>query len=293
MLIRSGPAATPVSVPVAVLVAVLLLLAGAGCGGADEAAPGPARVDLPDGLTAFADQGRLYRMTRTAYVRLTDEDPDRSVTVTRAVIRSDRFGEVEWTGEKTFVNGADLKFEVPRGPCGAGGDLTVTRTYRLDDGPWRESRTTAPDEYGAIDLFLDRDCAEATLAEAADLELGAPRVVGAGRRSVWELPVTMTPTGERDDVAFAGFEDTVLFKQVGGSAAAPRGTQLTGAPVEVLLRLVPTRCDPHALAEDKVGTLVAVDVVAPGLEEGASFHLPIGDERRASLRGFFATHCGL
>lgn len=282
-------------------VAVALLLTAVGCGGGDDGDGAGEEIDraerasLPERLEVFVDQGRLFRMTRTAYVRLTDEDPDRSVTVSRALIRSERFDEVEWRGEKTFVNGADLKFEVPRGRCGEGGDAEVTLTYRLDDGPWRESTAVAPDRYGALDLFLDRDCAESTLAEAARLELGEPRVVGTGRGSVWELPVAFAPTGERDDVAFAGFQDTVLFRQVAGSAAAGRRTPLplAGEPVEVLLRLVPTRCDPHALAEDKVGTLVAVDVLAPGLEQGASFFLLLGDERRAGLRGFFATHCGL
>ena len=59
------------------------------------------------------------------------------------------------------------------------------------------------------------------------------------------------------------------------------------------LRLVPTRCDPHALAEDKVGTLVGVHLAAADLPELASYYLPIGDERRALLRGFFTTHCAL
>jgi len=165
-------------------------------------------------------------------------------------------------------------------------------------GATQVSETVATDRYGAVGLFLDRDCAEQTLAEAADLELGAARVVGLGADSVFELPVRLVPTGARADVSFLGFDDTVLFAQAPGSSSVTDGAAYPlgpgDAPVEAVLRLVPARCDPHALAEDKVGTLVGVHVRALGLPATAAFYLPIGAERRALLRGsFFPTHCGL
>lgn len=273
------------------LVSLMVVLAACGGGAAEERE----RVPWPDGLTAYVDQSRTLRPTRTVFVRLVNQ-PERFVTVTRAEVSSERFGEVLWTGEKRFGNEADLEFEMPRGRCGSGSDASVTLTYRIDDGPVRVSTTTARDRYGAIGIFLDRDCAEQRLAEAAELSLGEVRVVGEGRRSVLEVPVTLTPTGARDDVAFAGFEGTVLFRQAQGSAAAGsmRPVPLRGGePVRVMLRLVPTRCDPHALAEDKIGTLVPVRVDAPDLPDGAFFHLPVGDDRRAAMRRFFGTHCGL
>ncbi|MEI5675110.1 MULTISPECIES: hypothetical protein [unclassified Nocardioides] len=284
-----------------VRLAFLLVAAVAlgGCAGGASSGPGgtgPEVVAMPAGLTAYVDQGRLFRVTRTAYVRLVNE-PDRQVTVTHAEISSPRFGEVTWAGEKDFENEADLPFEVPHGRCGDGSDAHVRLTYRIDDGPEQVSEATATDRYGAIGLFLDRDCAEEVLAEAATVELGTPRVVGSGRASVFELPVALTPTGDRDDVAFGGFEDTVLFRAAPGSPVADRTPAVPlgpeDPPAEVVLRLVPTRCDPHALAEDKVGTLVGVRVVASELGDAASYFLPIGDERRAALRGFFSTHCGL
>lgn len=273
---------------------VLPVLGLPGCGGGDGD-HAVETVELPAGLTAYVDQSRLLRASRNAFVRLVDES-DRTVTVTRAEITSPRFGSVTWTGEKSFPNQADLPFEVPPGRCGDGSDAQVRITYRLDDGTERVSEATATDRYGALGLFLDRDCARQVLDEAATLEIGEPRVVGVGRASVFELPVSLTPTGERDDVSFAGFEDTVLFRNTDRSIAADSGRTLPLGPddpaVELRLRLVPTRCDPHALAEDKVGTLIGVRTAAPELSSVASFFLPIGDERRAALRAFFATHCG-
>lgn len=278
-------------------VATLLPLLGAlvlGCGAGDEPA-GPRTAPFPDDLAAYVDQSRLQREGRTLFVRLVN-DAVRRVTVTHADIESPRFGTITWDGEKSFENEADLEFELPRSGCGTGSDAEVRLTYRIDDGPELQSTTTATDRYGAVALFMDRDCAEERLREAATLELGAVRITGEGRSSVYELPVTLTPTGEQDDVAFVGFEDTVLFRQVRGSAHVDEGvTYPLGAddpPVEVVLRLIPSRCDPHALADDKVGTLVPVRVTGPDLPPAAAFYLPIGDERRAALRGFVPTYCG-
>lgn len=251
---------------------------------------------FPDTLTAYVDQSRLARVGRDVFVRLVHAG-EGTVTVTRAEVTSERFGPVTWTGDETFMNEADLPFEMPDGACGTGSDAEVRLTYRLDDGPEQVSTTTATDRYGAIAFLLERDCARATFAEAADLTLGEPRVVGGtGRASYYELPVTITATGDRDDVAFGGFERTVLFSLREGSAVwptTPPAPLTAGTTLEPVLRLVPGRCDPHALAEDKVGTLVPVHVEAPGLADNALFHLPLTDDARATLRRFFATYCGL
>lgn len=254
----------------------------------------PRRTALPEGMTTFADQSRIQRQTRTAYVRLL-RPSDRAMTVTAATFASSRFGTVRWRGRETFTRETDLTFDVPRGRCGKGGDVRVTLTYTLgDEGP-RTSRTTARDRYGAVAAMLDRDCARRVLSQAARLSLGDLRVEGRGRDARLVLPVTFTPTGRRSDVSFAGFESTVLFDVTGGSPTPeqrPRRLD-TRTPLRVDLRLAPARCDPHALAEDKVGTLIGVRVVAPDVADRTSFYLPIGAERRARLHAFYAAACGL
>ena len=290
--------------PARLLVVACALAAVGGCDPDDPRPPtepaSPSAAPFPADLTAYVDQGRLQRIGRQVFVRLIHDDTvdggaERTVTVTRADITSDRFGPVTWTGEKTFMNEADLEFDLPPGACGTGADADVRLTYRLDDGPELVSDTVATDRYGAIALFLDRDCAQRTVEEAADVTLGTPRVVGTGASSVFELDVTFTPTGARDDVAFAGFGSTVLFRTLAGTPEFPGTTPavLDGdRPVAVTLRLGPSRCDPHALAEDKVGTLVYLHVVAPELPAGAYYFVPIDDATRKTLRGYFADACG-
>lgn len=284
--------------------ALLLSLGACGSGpqeppATDPATATPQEVALPEGLVAYLDQSRLDRVGRSVFVRLVHDSTvsgaGEMITVTRAEVSSPRFAGVTWTGEKSFANEADLDLQLPVGSCGTGSDAEVTLTYRVDDGPVVVSQTTATDRYGAIALFLDRDCSEQTLAEAAVLSVGQQRVVGVGRSSAYVLPVTLTPTGARDDVAFTGFQDTVLFQVLPGTPIFPETDPVPladGGPVELRLRLVPSRCDPHALAEDKVGTLIGVHVSAPEVPETASSYLPLTDEARADLRGFFTTYCG-
>lgn len=284
------------SVLTRLLTVTLVAAALSACGRESDHEPvAPATADLPAGLTAYVDQGRVDRVGRTSFVRLVNDD-DTTVAVTRAEISSDRFDEVVWTGEKEVVNEGDLRFTMPPGRCGTGSDADVVLTYRVGDGPLVVSTTRATDRYGAIGLLLDRDCARQRMEEAADVVIGDDRVVGAGLRSVFELPVTFAATGTHEEVAFAGFEGTVLFRTVPPTPvweSVDPVPLVAGAREETVLRLVPTRCDPHALAEDKVGTLLGVHVVEPGLTDGASYFLPISDETRADLRRFFSTHCGL
>ena len=286
---------------VAALSAAVLALVAGGCGGGSERpeATGPASapedVAHPARLVLHLDQNRILRLGRTITVQVLD-DADGSVTVARAEVSSDRFEEVVWTGEETFEHQLQLELALPPTRCGTGSDADVTLTYRLGEGPWVRSTTTATDLYGSVGQLMDRDCAEQTFTEAADLALGRHRVVGSGRDSRFLLPLTIRATGDRPDVAFAGLESTVLFTVAGTPGLYPDATPLpltAGTTYDEVLEIVPSRCDAHALAEDKVGTLFPVHLTAPGLPEDASFHLPISDRVRGDLRSFFAPHCGI
>lgn len=280
-----------------------LALLAAGCGGAEPdarpAASGstgaPEDVAHPGRLVLHLDQNRILRLGRTITVQVLD-DAEGTVTVARAEVASERFDPVTWTGEETFEHQLQLELELPPTRCGEGSDAEVTLTYRLGEGPWVRSTSTATDLYGSVGQLMDRDCAEQTFVEAARLELGRHEVVGTGRASRFLLPVGIRATGERPDVAFAGFESTVLFTVAGTPGLFPDVEPLrleAGATYEEVLEITPSRCDAHALAEDKVGTLFPVHLLAPGLPEDASFHLPISDEVRGDLRAFFAPHCGI
>lgn len=271
---------------------LLGLLAASACSGSDE--PAPVEKRLPDGVVMHVDQSRMERKGREAFVRI-DNGTDRTLTVEALHLTSPRLPDISWKGREAVgaTYQGDVEIDLPRGRCGTDVDATVTLRYRLGDGPVTVSTGPADDIYGAIGLIADRDCAQTTLAEAADVTVGAPTVDGEGLESVLRLPVTLAPTGASSGVRFAGFESTVLFRQTADSPADVSVPLDAGDPTTTQeLSVVPTRCDPHALAEDKVGTLFGVRVRGTGLSDDATFYLPLTQDQRTALHDFFGTHCG-
>lgn len=250
---------------------------------------------LPAGVVMHLDQSRAERKGREVFLRV-ENTTRRTITVEAFTLTSPRFDGVRWTGSEAIGASyeTDLEFDLPRGRCGSDVGAEVTLTYRIGDEKPRRSTGSADDAYGSAALLADRDCAETTLRRAADLSVGTPEVTGKGRDSVLRLPVTLTPTGAARDVSFTGFGSTPLFRQHDDSPVGvdvPLGPD--APPAELVMSVVPARCDPHALAEDKVGALFGVGVDAPGLEADTSFFLPLTKTQRSAFFAYFRTPCGL
>lgn len=271
----------------AVIGSTVLLLGLTACG---EPAK---RVPLPDGVTLLSDQSRLHRKDREIFIRVQNAS-DKPMHIEAFSLTSDRIDDVKWTGDEDIPAGteADLEYDMPMARCGTKFTPQVRLTYRVDGGKRQQSDARALDRYGNISHAMDRDCAESTLADAADLHAGDPTIVGSGRDSVLHLPVTFTPTGKRDDVRFGGFGSTVLFNQAEGSPADV-DVPLKGDPIELVMKVTPARCDGHALADDKVGRLFDVKVLGDGVGKNASFYLPLTTSQRVRFFDFYRSHCGL
>jgi hypothetical protein len=253
----------------------------------------PRETAWPDGLTAYVDQTRLQRNTGDAFVRLVN-DTGTPIEVSRLEVGSDRF-RAAWRGFEPVDPEMDFDFDMPHGRCGEGGDADLTITWRnTDEEEWRTSTGTAEDRYANIDRLLDRDCAERTLTEAAEVTVGEPRVEGEGKQSVFVLPVTFAPTEKAPEVTFDGWEGTVLFQLASEAPTWPRATPrpMTGESTTLDLRVLPARCDPHALADDKVGSLFRVHVGGPRVPEQAAYFLPLSKQQKAALYDFLPGHCG-
>ncbi|MFD7077638.1 hypothetical protein ACFV9G_25735 [Nocardioides sp. NPDC059952] len=279
---------------IAVLAAGLLIGAALAACGTSE----PRETAWPDGLTAYLDQTRLQRNTGEAFVRLVN-DTGSTIEVSRLEVSSDRF-RAGWKGSEPVEPEMDFDFDMPRGECGEGGDADVTITWREtggggdEAGEWRTSTGRAEDRYANVDRLLDRDCAERTLTEAAEITVGDPRVEGEGKQSVFVLPVTFTPTEKAPEATFDGWEGTVLFQLAAETPTWPRFTPrpMTGEAATLELRVLPARCDPHALADDKVGSLFRVHVGGPGVPDGASYFMKLSKAQKRALYDFLPGYCG-
>lgn len=274
--------------PVGLLCAAAIVAGLAACG--DE----PEREPLPSGVVMHVDQTRLERKSRNVFIRV-ENNTKSTLTITRFVLSSPRFDAVTWKGDETMEPGqqADLEFTMPAGRCGDSVDASVRLTYRTGDSDERESVGKADDPFKAIGLLLDRDCARKTLAEAAELEVGTPEVDSDGPTAVLRVPITLTPTGKRDDVRFGGFESTPLFRQAADSPVGVDEPISSEKPTRIVMSVVPARCDPHALAEDKVGRLFGMRVMAPGLPDNSWFYLPLDGAQQKAFYAYFRAACGI
>jgi hypothetical protein len=196
---------------------------------------------------------------------------------------------VTWSGDEEVTAGyeSDVVLRLPRGRCADTTRYRVSLVYRSGSGDPVRSNLPVQDRYGAVTRVLDADCARRTLEEAARIDVGSP--VREGR--VLRVPVTLTPRAAGASVRLVGYRPTPLVRPARGSAT---DVDMTGtAPLRADLVLEPARCDPHAIAEDKVGRLVPVEVAAPGLPEGTTFTLPLDRAQRTAVLDYVRSACGL
>lgn len=263
-----------------------LVLTLVGCG-----ADTPELTPLPDGVTAVADQARLQRQGREVFVRVVNDGPD-DLVVDTLLLASNRTPDVQTTHGERIRAGyeGDVEVELPRGTCGDVPRFEATLGYRVD-GEQRRSRVEVDDRYGALTRILDADCVAATLGAAGDLAVGDPRREG----DLLRVPVTFTPSeaagrGDTPALTLVGYRGTPLVRPAEGSAADVR---LGADPVRIDLVLTPARCDAHAIAEDKVGRLIPVEIAGADLPDGATFTLPLTTRQKADVTAFVRAVCGL
>lgn len=131
------------------------------------------------------------------------------------------------------------------------------------------------------------------------LTIDAPvRVVDADGTLIAFVPVSIDPTGANASFTIDALEDTVLLTLSDGNGGAdeslPLGRTVSGLepPSSFEIPIVPGRCDPHAIAEDKQGTIFILQLTAPDGSTGR-MRVAATPTARASIYEFFAAACGL
>lgn len=270
----------------------LALLGGlAGC--APPAAPG-----LPDGVTIEVVQGRTDYTSGTLVIRVINESAD-EIDLSRASMEAPGFaGSAEWDRGTTVRAGTtvDLRTAVPEADCATEpGSPTVTLSAGSGDG--RTTLTvTAGDPLGTLERLHDTACIATLVDRVARISVGPPVVEGAGEASVAVVPLSLEPTGADGSVDVAGISSTPLLKPAGAGDQEVWSVEFTvtaeSAPASIPLRIVPARCDPHAIAEDKVGTVLVLSVTLSDGTEG-DYRLTPPEDVRRSLLDFVREHCGM
>jgi hypothetical protein len=155
----------------------------------------------------------------------------------------------------------------------------------------REVAPVAVDPFGVLERNNMELCLAAEAAAVADIALDRRlEVAPDSRTAVVRLVITPKETGGEGSMTIASIDGTTLIAEP-AEGPWPRNVRIVqGAPrSELRLRIRPARCDPHAVAEDKVGTLLPVHVSVGGRE--GQLKIAAGTALRGQIYDFVTSAC--
>ncbi|MET0590799.1 MAG: hypothetical protein ABWZ77_06450 [Naasia sp.] len=251
----------------------------------------PAR--LPAGITVELLQQRSDRAPGRLQIRIVNASSE-DIVIESARLRGGPLSSpVDWSRAPATVRGettVNLPVLLPPLVCDADPDEVVV-SLGLQDG---SIVVVEPDDpLGASQALTTDACAATDLARTVDVRATGLTETGAGLESTARLDILLTPTGTGDRVEVISLAPTVLITSPDGMPW-PLGVTVDAtsrAATAVSVELVPRRCDAHALAENKVGTLFALRVLLDGEEQTVTLPLAPGVSDR--ILAFVSRTCGL
>ncbi|MEL4317839.1 hypothetical protein WJX64_02355 [Leifsonia sp. YIM 134122] len=292
------------------MAALLVVLAGsvlAGC--ADGSTPASTTAQTPPSapfsVEAAVVQGRTDYTRGVFSMAITNTGPE-PLTILDAVYSSPRFAETAArTGDPvTLVSGQriDLRAPIPPLACDAAaadgtgeiGTIELTVTDGSPDAAPTELSLVPTDPNQTVDRLLREGClvhdVDAVVTVAPPTAL---RVEGTGSDAQAFIDLTFTSTGADGSATFTGVRSTTLMSPADGADGWPLGFTADAASDvrNVTLAMRPTRCDPHALADDKVGTVLVIDATTSTGREGR-YLLPLPPSVKAQVYTYITTVCG-
>ncbi|MFB2584277.1 hypothetical protein [Herbiconiux liukaitaii] len=316
---RAAAAAFGVGLCLALAVAGL-----SGCAAAPpSASPSPSSPPRPtadaavviDGIGLAVLQNRPDYATRTLQLAVTNEGAA-PVTVVSARFESTQFASTsDWSKHTEVPAGLIRQLPVPLGeavcpaPDGALARLTVTVAEA--DGTERTVTAAPADPFGVLERIAGEDCFEESVADTTTLRLDDRlEITGTGREAVARLTLHVEPVDDgaggaggagepsRSSVTLVAARPTILLDPAEGDDWPLDVTVAAGdQPVAVEIDVVPARCDPHAIAEDKRGTVLPIEVTRSEGDTGTgtgtgTVHVVPSDTLRVALYDFIASSCG-
>ncbi|ASN22222.1 hypothetical protein [Arthrobacter sp. YN] len=255
--------------------------------------PGPITVEVNQSRDQYGKQAILLQLTNTT---------DSPLTVAGARLRSTLFeGDIFWdpsegTLELPPRQPKSLPAALPGATCEASGDaspeLKATITYAAPGKEPVEGNADASDPFGVLTRNAGELCLATEAAAVAVMALDPTLEVAAdGRTAVVRLVITpATPGGSAKSLTIESVDGTTLLAET-PSDPWPRNVTIApgDATRELALHIRPARCDPHAVAEDKVGTLLPLRVTVGGRQ--GLVKIAASNELRGRIYDFVTAAC--
>lgn len=280
--------------PAGALAALAVAAGLVACAPTDASGDG---AELPDGLTVSVRQGRLDAPQDRLVVRV--ENAGRPVTVTALEVRSPAL-EPGMRRDEPFELGADdaidIRLDLTATVCdGDPAGIEVDLRARTDEGVDGSGALVPDDPFGTMARIADADCLAESVAAVAAITMPErlrSEGTGAGRRAWVDVRVEPVASGT-GTLRIDGVSATTLLGAEDG-VDWPLGLDVAAgdAPFTIELGVRPARCDAHALADDKRGTILPFTVSTGDGREGR-LDRPSGDPLKADLYAYYAERCGL
>jgi hypothetical protein len=243
---------------------------------------------LPEGVRVLVTQQRSDVAERMAELRV-HNGSDAALSFTAARLDDSRFASaVEIEREVHLAPGktSDLRFALPEPACG-GGEVRRTLTLTQVDG------TELVADLGSAEDFTiglhERECLLVDIERTASLAWTGFTASPPGEPA--HALLTATPTGEGEPVLLAELRATNLVRfapKDGERWRLDLALDAGSMPASIEVPLVPQRCDPHVVQEDKRGTIFTIDVAQP---RAGTIELPMPPELKSQVLTWVADWC--
>ena len=247
-----------------VVLALMAALALTACAPSD-----PPQGALPPGVSVELIQLRSDVVDRAAELRLQNAG-EGDLVVTRIALTDARFASPIVRDKRSPVppgRTLDMRVDLPQVECaadGAAGSTTLELEFEVD-GRAAVAEASVPDTLAFIPLLHQKECLRERLADVAMLSWGAFEPSDASDPA--HLTLEIAPAGGAGSARIETVETTpLLMFDAAGAGPFAVGVEVdgSGGPQRVRVPLVPLRCDPHAVMEDKRGTIFDVTVALEG-----------------------------
>lgn len=271
-----------------------------GCAPAPDG--GSTTTAVPTDATVELRQNRDQYAGRSAIIRV-ENGSDDDLVIVGLELSGSAFDGTTGRGRTSAVPAGqtkDLAVELPPPDCDtATSDLQADIVLHLEDGAV-VTIAAVEDPTEVLPRLHGAECTVVGVKRIASITgESSVRLEGSGPSTVAVLTITATPTGRPGRLDLVELRSTVLLKPA-PDASMPtdasawpldRTVDTTSGVQSIDIRIVPTRCDPHALAEDKVGTLFPLVVrIDDGPE--AVMTLPLPAATATALKDAVRIRCG-
>ncbi len=167
--------------------------------------------------------------------------------------------------------------------------VTVSFTDKTGTG---HATVTPKVLYNTLNEIHSHDCAQTTFERVVAIAPGdaVTWTRDASGALVSHLDFTFTPTGTAGSVTLNSIDNTTLL-DMSFDTTYPLVFTGSSAPQKLVLTATPSRCETHALGEDKIGTVVPFHVKTSAYSNGY-FGLVLSDKLKFEYYHYFALACG-